>query len=91
MAVAAKKKSFWQEDYQKTRMDGLRWSLQLTNRTLSGIDNIKLTFQKSSDAGGYAHHPAYSIATETFINTDKVKDILSDRGIAVLLGMDCWV
>lgn len=83
-----KKKSFWQHDYQKTRIEGLRWSLQLTNRTLSGIDNIKLTFQKSEDAGGYGHHPAYSIATETFINTDKIDDILSDRGIAVLLGMN---
>ena len=86
--AGTKKKSFWLEDYRKTRMDGLRWSLQLTNRTLSGINDLKLTFQKSADAGGYKNFPAYSIATETFINTDKVEDILSDRGIAVLLGMD---
>jgi hypothetical protein len=80
--------SFWQQDYRKTRMEGLRWSLQLTNRTLSAIDAVKLYFQESQDAGGYSHHPAYSIGTDMFINTDKVKDILSDRGIAVLLGMN---
>lgn len=79
---------FWKQDVKKTQLEGLRWSLQLTDRTLSGVNAVKLTFQNSAQAAEHSRHPAYSIGTDIFINKDKINEFESDRGIASLLGLN---
>jgi hypothetical protein len=78
---------FW-SDYRKTRMEGLRWTLQMTDRTLSGIPTVKLEFKYSSQSGTNSRHPAYSVLDQITIHRDKVRDIHSDRGVATVLGMN---
>lgn len=79
---------FLDQDARQTRLEGLRWSLQLTDRTLSGIGKVQLTFQTSSSAAANASDPAYSIGTDIFINTDLAKPVTTDRGIASMLGLN---
>lgn len=86
--MSKKAPDFWSVDYRKTKLDGLRWSLQLTDQTLSGNNKLSLVFQESTQAGSNHAHPAYSDGTSIFINTDKVRDVISDRGVATVMGMN---
>lgn len=87
--MATAKRDFYQDwDRQTTRLQGLRWSLQLADRTLSGIESVNVTLRSSVLSGQLGRHPAFSVKNEIYIHPNKVQDTLSDRGIATILGLN---
>lgn len=77
--------SFLERDHLRTRLEGLRSSLQLTGRTLTQQEvNLQLLNAMRIE-GALRDHPAFSIGTNVTINIDRTPDVETDYGVVVLM------
>lgn len=76
-------------DLRKTQLETLRQSMQLTDRILSGRDNVDLRFAETKPDGSTMNH-AYAITAGSTItiNPEKVGNVTSAEGIASMLGLN---
>jgi hypothetical protein len=81
-----------QADIQRTQLEALRRSLQLTNQIMSGRDSSRLAFSNSKGGngnnGGMGHGFAITAGDVITINIDKIPDPTSPEGVANILGLD---
>jgi hypothetical protein len=73
----------WQKDVLATRLEGLRRSLQLTDRVLSGDSRVTLRFDSKM-----GQHPALSRGPAITVFTSFIPDLESNSGLVHLLGLN---
>jgi len=71
------------EDVLRTRLEGLRRSLELTDRVLSGRD-VTLKF----DLSPFASEPASSLGNKITVNVGTIKNLGSSSALVSILGLN---
>lgn len=75
-------------DIQRTKLESLRHSLQLTDQIMSGRDDIVLRFSAERENGQNIHGYAITAGNVITVNVGAIPEPTSPSGIANILGLD---